>query len=124
MRQRMGVAGVLVAAFLLAATAGCLVARTESVTERGSGITPAQLQTFLPGTTTVEDAIRVLGAPERRVRSDDGREVLTYSHERAVQSQLTVIFMLSWGGRKRTLRRYSFEFKDNLFVRHWEEDVF
>jgi hypothetical protein len=123
MRLRMGRAGAVVLAFVLLAAAGCLVMRDETVTERGQAVARGQLKGVREGATTVQDLIRSFGAPEQRMKFDDGREVLTYVYERTVRSELGVLFVLNWKGQKRRLTRYSFEFKDGLLSRQWHEDV-
>lgn len=123
MRQRIGRAGMVALAILLTATAGCLVMREESVTERGSAVATGKLEGIQEGATTLQEVVRAFGAPEQRVKFDDGREVLTYVYERTVRSELGVIFVLSWKGSKRKLTRYSFEFRDGVLARQWHEDV-
>lgn len=124
MRQRIGVAGSVVAlAFLLVANAGCLVMREESVMERGSAVANGKLESLHEGTTTLQDVIRAFGAPEQRMKFDDGREVLTYVYERTARAEMEVFFVLAWKSQKKRLTRYSFEFKDGLLVGHSQDDL-
>ena len=123
MRQRIGRAGMVALAVLMTATAGCLVGRQQSVTESGGRVATGKLAGLQEGTTTIDEVVRAFGAPEQRVKFDDGREVLTYVHERTVSSHMEVIFLLGWSSTKRRITRYSFEFKDGLLSHQWTEDV-
>lgn len=124
MRVPAGRAGVAVIALVLLTTAGCLVTRQESVTEQGNAVVAGKMSGIQEGVTTVEDLIRAFGSPEQRMKFDDGREVLTYVHERTVSSEWGIIFVLRSSSHKRKLTRYSFEFKEGLLTHSWQEDVY
>ncbi|NLW51687.1 MAG: hypothetical protein GXY85_12735 [Candidatus Brocadiaceae bacterium] len=114
---------VCAACVVLLATTGCLVVRERTVAERGGAVATERLVVLQEGTTSVDDVVRAFGAPDQRVRFDDGREVLTYVYERTVRSELGVIFLLGWRSQRKRITRYSFEFQDGLLVRRSEEEV-
>lgn len=63
---------IILAILLAMAVAGCATA--------GRQVKPEQLQQLQRGTTTVDEAVGILGAPTQRTLAADGSTVLIYSY--------------------------------------------
>ena len=115
---------VLMVTVLLGAS-GCvfLIGRNVNETESGQRIVKDKLAKLKEGVTTRDDVIRAFGAPDQSLTLEGGREIFTYVYERKINSSLTVLLLVSSRTNTAERTRFSFEFKDGLLVRYWEQDM-
>jgi hypothetical protein len=101
-------------------SAGCLVHRSVSPTERGR-VAEGRLKPPAEATTP-EDLVHAFGQPRQVLALADGRELRVYVHSREKQARLEVPFLVGWETFHERLYRFVYEFKDGCLVRYWRED--
>tara|TARA_R110000782_G_scaffold24264_8_gene62818 strand:+ start:1591 stop:1950 length:360 start_codon:yes stop_codon:yes gene_type:complete len=112
---------VALAAAALLTLPGCLVVSGKETTLSGAYAAPQDVAQVRIGTTTIDEAVAILGEPSERTADDAGNETLHY-HWTKESADGGAVFLIFAGGSNTTVEQsLHIAFKDGVAARKWRD---